>query len=265
MTALDLALRARLKTRRLGRPHRHLPSVGSTQIEAAAWAEAGASTGAMVTADTQTDGRGRLGRTWGDEPGRDLALSLVLRPALPAERLGLVGLAAALGVAEALDARTPGVTLKWPNDVLIGGKKAAGVLAETRWTACGGGHRPTVLLGIGLNVGRETFPPGLEARATSLALATGQTYDRAAVLADLLLALESALSLSDAALVREAEARLGSLGQRLEVGFPGTERTPVAGTVLGLGPDGSLRLGTDAGGGEAGEVRVLAGETTVLA
>ena len=79
---------------------------------AAEWADSGAATGAMVTADTQTSGRGRLGREWGDEPGRDLALSLVLRPSLPVEKLGLVGLAAALGVAEALDKRTPGVSLK---------------------------------------------------------------------------------------------------------------------------------------------------------
>ncbi|MEM6325563.1 MAG: biotin--[acetyl-CoA-carboxylase] ligase [Bacteroidota bacterium] len=260
MTPLDLALRARLRTTRLGRPHRHLPSVGSTQTEAAAWADDGASTGAMVTADTQTTGRGRLGRAWGDVPGQDLALSLVLRPALPTEKLGLVGLAAALGVAQALDARVPGVTLKWPNDVLLGGRKVAGILAETRWAACGGGHRPTVLLGVGVNVNRETFPPEIAGRATSLVLETGATHDRAALLADLLLALESALSLSDDALVREAEARLGALGHRIEIGFPGTKRTPLTGTVLGLGADGSLRLGT-----EAGDARVLAGEATVLA
>ena len=260
MSTLDLSLRVRLKTRRLGRPHRHLPSVGSTQTEAATWAEAGASTGAMVTADTQTNGRGRLGRGWGDEPDRDLALSLILRPALPTEKLGLVGLAAALGVAEALDARTPGVALKWPNDVLIGGRKAAGILAETRWAACGGGHRPTVLLGIGVNVNREAFPTAIEDHATSLALATGHDHDRAVVLADLLVALESALSLPDDALVREAEARLGSLGHPIEVGFPGTDRPPVSGTVLGLDSTGALRLSAD-----AGETRVLAGETTVLA
>ena len=256
---LDLALRAQLRTRRLGRPHRHLASVGSTQTEAAAWAENGAATGAMVSADTQTAGRGRLGRGWADEPGRDLALSLVLRPALAPEKLGLVGLAAALGVAEALDARTPGVALKWPNDVLIGGKKAAGVLAETRWTACGGGHRPTVLLGIGVNVNRACFPDELTERATSLALQTGRDHDRAAVLADLLLALERVLSLDDRALVREAEARLSSLGREISVGFPGTNRPSVAGTVLGLDATGAMRLATS-----TGETRVLAGETTVL-
>ena len=260
---LDLALRARLRTTRLGRSHRHLLSVGSTQSAAAEWAGAGAATGALVTADHQTEGRGRLGRAWADEPGRDLALSLVLRPALPAERLGLVPLAGALAAADALDAATggaPEAKLKWPNDVLLGGNKAAGVLAETRWQACGGGHRPTVLLGIGVNVNREAFPADIAARATSLRLASGTTHDRAAVLADLLLALEQRLALAPEALVREAEARLVALGDAVEVGFPGTDRAPLAGTALGLAPDGALRLGTG-----AGEVRVHAGETTVLA
>ncbi|MEL6615689.1 MAG: biotin--[acetyl-CoA-carboxylase] ligase, partial [Bacteroidota bacterium] len=185
--ALDLALRARLQTVRLGRPHRHLPSVGSTQAEAAEWAASGAKSGALVTADHQTTGRGRLGREWADEPGRDLALSLVLRPSLPADRLGLVPLAAGLAVVDALDSRVREVALKWPNDVLVAGRKIAGVLAETTWRTCGsGGQSPTVLLGIGVNVNRRAFPDALADRATSLVLASGDEHDRAALLADLL-------------------------------------------------------------------------------
>ena len=257
---LDLALRGRLRTTRLGRPHRHIESVGSTQAEAAAWAEAGAASGALITADHQREGRGRLGRIWADEPGRDLALSLVLRPAMPLECLGLVPLAGALAVAEALDARTSGVALKWPNDVLLGGRKVAGVLAETRWRACAtGSQSPTVLLGIGVNVNRRAFPPDLADRATSLFLARGEPCDRAAFLADLLLALERRLALAPEALVAAAEARLLALSRTVRVGFPGTDRTPLAGTVCGLAPDGALRLGTP-----EGEVRVHAGETTVL-
>ena len=264
--AFDLALRTRLKTRRLGRPHRHHAAVGSTQAEAALWAASGAPTGALVTADHQTQGRGRLGRAWADEPGRDLALSLVLRPALGPEHLGLVPLAGALAVADATDAAASGAVvpspesvLKWPNDVLLGGKKVAGVLAETRWTACGGGHRPTVLLGVGVNVNREAFPPDLAVRATSLRLATGTAHDRADLLASLLLALETRLALAPEALVRAAEARMTALGARVRVGFPGTERAPLAGTALGLAADGALRLGT-----ASGEQLVRAGETTVL-
>lgn len=258
---LDLALRSRLQTVRLGRPHRHLPSVGSTQAEAADWAASGARTGALVTADHQITGRGRLGREWADEPGRDLALSLVLRPALRAEHLGLVPLAAGLAVADALSTRVRDVALKWPNDVLVGGRKIAGILAETAWRTCGsGGQSPTVLLGIGLNVNRRAFPANLSDRATSLFLASGADHDRADVLADLLLALEARLSLSPEALAREAEVRMLGIHRPVRVGFPGTDRAPLTGTVLGLAPDGALRVRT-----ASGVERVHAGETTILA
>lgn len=260
MPALDLALRARLKTVRLGRPHRHLPTVASTQEEAADWAASGARTGALVTTDHQSAGRGRLGRVWADEPGLDLALSLVLRPALRSELLGLVPLAAGLAVADALELRVSGVALKWPNDVLVNGRKIAGVLAETAWRTCGsGGQSPTVCLGIGVNVNRRVFPPDLQDRATSLALASGEEQDRAELLADLLLALEARLSLSNDALVEAVERRLLGLHHPIRVGFPGTDRAPLAGTALGLAPDGALRLGTP-----DGVVLVRAGETTIL-
>ena len=260
-TPLDLALRTRLQTVRLGRPHRHYASLGSTQIVAAEWAEAGAAAGALVTADHQREGRGRLGRAWADEPGRDLALSLVLRPRLAPEHLGLVPLAAALAVADALDAHAAGIGLKWPNDVLLGGRKVAGVLAETRWRACASGSpSPTVLLGIGVNVNRRAFPADLADRATSLYLASGREHDRTGILAALLLALEQRLAFAPEAIVAEAESRLLSLSRAVRVGFPGTTRPPLAGTALGLGADGALRLGTP-----EGEVRVHAGETTVLA
>ena len=258
---LDLALRAQLQTVRLGRPHRHYDSVASTQAEAAAWAEAGAAAGALVTADHQREGRGRLGRLWADEPSRDLALSLILRPRLAPEHLGLVPLAAALAVADALDAHASGVALKWPNDVLLDERKVAGILAETRWRACASGSQsPTVLLGVGVNVNRRAFPADLADRATSLRLASGREHDRTAVLAALLLALEKRLAFAPEAIVEEAESRLLSLSRPVRVGFPGTDREPLAGTALGLGADGALRLGTP-----EGEVRVHAGETTVLA
>ncbi|OZC02514.1 biotin--[acetyl-CoA-carboxylase] ligase [Rubricoccus marinus] len=264
MTPLDLALRGRLQTVRLGRAHRHHATVGSTQSAAAEWADAGAPTGALVTADHQSEGRGRLGRVWADEPGRDLALSLVLRPKLRPEHLGLVPLAAALAVCDAISGANArlasGVALKWPNDVLLEGQKVAGVLGETRWRTCGSGSQsPTVLLGIGVNVNRRTFPPELAARATSLALTSGADLDRSQILADLLLALERRFALSPEAIVHAAEAQIPALGNTLQVGFPGTDRAPLIGTALGLSPSGALRLEAS---GEI--VDVHAGETTVL-
>ncbi len=249
----------------LGHPARHFASVGSTMAEAAAWAAAGAPHGALVVAEAQTAGRGRHGRTWTAAPGESLLLSVVLRPRLPAERLALVGLAAGLGAAEAAEALGAEARLKWPNDVLARAPcgslaKLAGVLAEASWTR-DTGARPVVILGVGLNVRQTAFPAGLS--ATSLRLATGRDVERLAPLGPLLERL--AARLADAehapdALLAAVEARLVSVGEMRAVRFPGTDRPALSGTVLGLAPDGALRLATS-----AGERTVHAGEVTLAA
>lgn len=242
----------------LGAPARHLGAVGSTMTEAAAWAAGGAPHGALVTAAHQTDGRGRHGRTWLDAPGESLLVSLVLRPAvlgLPAERLALVPLAAGLALAEAARAFGADARVKWPNDVLVGRRKLAGVLAEGR----DGGR--VVILGAGLNVAQTAFPPLVAERATSLALETDAVPDRLAPLAPFLEHFADALALAaraPARLVSAVEARLAGVGERVAVTFPGTDRPAVAGTLTGLAPDGALVVATD-----AGDVAVYAGETTL--
>ncbi len=248
--------------RPLGAPARHLASVGSTMTEAAAWAVAGAPHGAAVVAETQTAGRGRHGRVWHDVPGASLMVSLVLRPALAPECLGLVGLAAGLALTEAAEAFGAAARLKWPNDVLApdahgGLAKLAGVLAEASWS----GTAPTVILGAGLNVGQDAFPRGL--RATSLRIAAGRDVARLEPLAPFLDAFAARLAQAEsdpARLLADVEARLVGLGERCRVGFPGTDRPALAGTALGLAPDGALRLATP-----AGERRVHAGEVTLAA
>lgn len=249
---------------RLGRPARMLGVVGSTMAEAAAWADEGAPHGALVVAEHQTAGRGRHGRRWTDAPGSSLMLSLVLRPtelslALPAERLGLVSLAAGLAVCEAVEAVAPELSprLKWPNDVLLGAAKLAGVLPEVTWAA----GVPTVVLGVGINVEQQHFPPSLGERATSLHLATGRAIDRLALLGPFLDALEAHLdraATAPATLLDALEARMGRLGGAVRVAFPGVAREPLMGTTLGLAADGALRVRT-----EAGEALVHAGEVTL--
>ncbi len=245
---------------RLGHPARHLDAVGSTMTEAAAWAADGAPHGALVTARTQTAGRGRHGRAWLDAPGDSLLLSLVLRPAvigLPTERLGLVGLAAGLAVADVARELGADARVKWPNDVTVGLHKLAGVLAESRLTPDG----PTVVLGIGLNVAQTAFPDAVAPTATSLRLSTGRLLDRLAPLDSLLAHLACALALAadDApAFVDAVEARLDGIGAPVTVRFPGTERPPVVGTARGLAPDGALVVATP-----DGDVAVHAGETTL--
>jgi BirA family biotin operon repressor/biotin-[acetyl-CoA-carboxylase] ligase len=159
-----------------------LGEVASTQAVAFALAGEGAPDRTVVVADHQTAGRGRFGRRWLDEPGASLLVSILLRPRLEPSRLPLLSYAAAVAVAEALEAAA-GLAgrLKWPNDVLVDGRKIAGILLESRI-----GQAPAVVVGIGVNVAQRAFPPDLAPRVTSVALAGGRSTDREALLAALL-------------------------------------------------------------------------------
>jgi BirA family transcriptional regulator, biotin operon repressor / biotin---[acetyl-CoA-carboxylase] ligase len=227
-----------------GTPRLHLRVTSSTSDRARELAMAGAPHGALVTAAEQTAGRGRQGRTWSAPPGSALLMSLILRGAPP-----LLPLAAAVAVAEACgdDAR-----IKWPNDVLLDGRKVAGILAEGRpaegW----------VVLGIGVNVAvaPQDLPPELHATAATLA------RPRSAVepfLSDLLGGLGDVLGLAGGALLERWRARDALAGReiswaagrgiargvdgegRLIVALPGGGQTTLdAGEVhLGLRPDGA--------------------------
>ena len=164
-----------------------LGRVDSTQTVALALAADGATDGTVVVADSQAAGRGRRGRAWADEPGASQLATIVLRPRLEPSRLPGLSLAAGVAAAEAL-MRASGLAprLKWPNDVLVGGRKIAGILLESRVTDAG---PITAILGIGVNLTQRVFPADLAARATSVWLASGRRVDREVVLAALLDAL----------------------------------------------------------------------------
>lgn len=178
----------------------------STMEDAARLARAHAPHGTLVLADTQHAGRGRHGRTWADVPGQNLLVSLVWRtgPAAAWPR-ALLGLAVA--VADTLEALGLAPRLKWPNDVRLGGRKVAGMIAHTAGEA--------LVLGLGLNVNQRTFPPEIAETATSLALAAGRTFERGEVLGRLLERLEPHLNAAlagDAAFWSAYTARLDGLG-----------------------------------------------------
>jgi BirA family biotin operon repressor/biotin-[acetyl-CoA-carboxylase] ligase len=146
-----------------------LGAVDSTQRVAFELAEQGAADGTVVVADTQTAGRGRRGRTWHDVPGDGLLMSIVVRPRLSVSDLPKLSLAAAVAVAEAIEATTGlRARLKWPNDVLVGGRKIAGILLESRIAA-----EPVVVVGIGVNLGQGKFPASIAGTATSIVLERG--------------------------------------------------------------------------------------------
>lgn len=154
----------------------------STQSVAFELAADGAPDGTVVVAEHQTAGRGRRGRGWHDEPGANLLFSIVLRPRLELARLPTLSLTAAVAVAEALaDVAALPARLKWPNDVLVEGRKIAGILLESRTDGA-----PLVILGVGVNVRQRVFPPDVSAAATSIALASGRALERDVVLAAVL-------------------------------------------------------------------------------
>ena len=179
----------------LGTPHLHLRSTTSTNDRARELAGAGAPHGTLVTAAEQSAGRGRQGRRWSAPPGRSLLMSLVLREPHP-----FLPLVAAVAVA---DVCGDGARVKWPNDVLIDGRKVAGILAEGR------PQEGWAILGIGLNVATQEFPEELRATATTLGRSPAALP---AVLAELLDGLRAALALPPPVLLdrwRERDALLG--------------------------------------------------------
>jgi BirA family transcriptional regulator, biotin operon repressor / biotin---[acetyl-CoA-carboxylase] ligase len=221
----------------LGTPRLHLRETTSTNDRARALAGAGAPHGTLVTAAAQTAGRGRQGRTWSAPAGRALLMSVVLR-----DPRRLLPLAAGVAVAEAVG---PDARIKWPNDVQVGGRKLAGILAEGR------PYEGWAVLGVGLNVAvRSTdLPAELRDTAATLGLEPG---DVEPVLARVLAALDRALALDDEALLDAWRARDALLGR--EIAWANGR-----GRAVGVDSDG--RLVVELAGGErtvleAGEVHL---------
>lgn len=239
-----------LATDRFGQVMRGYEEVGSTNERAAAWAKEGAPEGAVVLTEYQTSGRGRQGRSWDAEKGTNLLFSVVLRPQLATDRWSLITVAAGVAVAEAIEAfvRPHRAAIKWPNDVLLEGRKACGILLESSFSTPDAGT--AVVLGVGLNVNQTAFPDALADTATSLRLVAGRPVPRAPLLGRLLGALEErydAVQKGRAEGVRTAfQDRLASLGERTTLRLTGADRT-VTGVVEGIAPEGALRLKTDEG------------------
>lgn len=246
---------------RLGRVVHWLPVVSSTNRVLAAMAEDGALHGTVVIADHQTAGAGKGERAWFSKPGGGLLLSVLLRPDASFGELPQLTLLAAVALHDAL-ARLdlPNAGLKWPNDLLIGGRKVCGILAETGTDQDG---EVFVVLGIGLNVGLrvDDFPHELAAIATSLTEAAGRPVDVRAVMEGFLEALEFWLGRwcrEGFAPVRAAWCEAScTLGRR--VGFGGEGEI---GEAVGLADDGGLLVrdrNGDIHGFHSGDMRFLDG------
>ncbi len=224
--------------------YRYLECTGSTNDEARELAEAGAPHGSLVVAETQTAGRGRHSRPWVSPPATGIYATLLLRPGMPPEDIPLLTLTAAVAAAEAVEKVCGQDTvIKWPNDLLLHGRKVAGILTEASITAASA----FVLVGIGINVNTPAgaLPPRPLFPASSLAVETGGTISRAALLAAWLERFESwydRLQGGDRdALTSRWVALSGMAGCEVNVAnMPGD----VQGVVAGIAPDGALLLKT---------------------
>lgn len=194
--------------------------------------------GAVLVAREQTEGRGRHDRTW-HSPEGGLYLSVLLKPDVAPAKLGLIPLAAGLAVAEALDRWNLRAKLSWPNDVLVGRSKIAGVLSESRLS---GDRVDDVVVGVGLNVNATLFPPELD--ATSIRLETGRAVDLDAVLEAVLGALDrrfEGYAEDPAGFLEDYEVRCTTLDAEVAIETDGAK---VHGRAVGIGDDGELVLRT---------------------
>ncbi|MCL4401683.1 MAG: biotin--[acetyl-CoA-carboxylase] ligase [Acidobacteria bacterium] len=167
----------------------YLETTDSTMREAALLAAEGCAAGTAVIADEQSAGQGRHGHSWHSEKDSGLYVSVVLRPVLPGEAFPVLTLAFGLAVAETIARVTDlACDLRWPNDVMIDGRKVAGILVQLSEASL---ERAAAVAGIGLNVNHAALPPDLAAEATSLRLATGRNWSREDLLVTLLPTIDS--------------------------------------------------------------------------
>jgi len=228
------------------------PELPSTMDAVSSAAEGGARQGFVVGAETQSSGRGRRGRMWSSPPGAGLYFSYLARPARGFELITLAaGVAVRQGIAQATGLHAD---LKWPNDLLVGGRKLAGLLAEaTRLGRADG----AVTIGVGLNVGLGAHPPDVAMRATSLEAELGHAVGRGAVLAavlehfaDTLTALDAGAS--DGILRSWRAASPSAVGTPVEWSDPSGPRR---GITAGIDGTGALLVRTP-----TGTERIIAGE-----
>ena len=233
-----------------GRKVHFFTETGSTNEVALGLGRQGEEAGTLVVAESQSCGRGRLDRAWLSPPGQGLYFSIILRPQLEPADLSKVTLVAALAVCKAVEEVTglkPGI--KWPNDLLLAGKKFCGILTETGSLVMG--KRPLVVLGIGMNVstGLDDFPVDLRERVTSLRIAGGLSAARGELLAKVVREIDVELARLEqggfADALQDWRCRDATLGKRLSWLTPAGE--VVEGVALGPDEAGILHIRDDSG------------------
>ena len=224
-------------------PLRYFHQIGSTNDEALLWAKEGAPDLSVILADEQTAGRGRGQRGWHTPPGAALAFSVIIHPTGVDEyeyipRLAGLG---ALAVTRALKKNYDlAAQIKWPNDVLVNHQKLSGILGEAHWI---GDQLTALILGIGVNVSPESVPQDVDYPATCVETVYGEQIDRAELFHDILAELIFWRSkLTSREIIKSWESELAFQGEWIQLVTE--SEPPLIGLILGLRPDGSLRIRT---------------------
>ena len=240
-------LRQRLKGGLFGKHIYHFFKVDSTNRVALDLGHAGEPEGAVILAEEQTAGRGRAGHSWHSERAAGIYVTLLLRPKLAPVQAPLLTLMAGLAARSAIEEQAGvDVDLKWPNDLLIGGKKAGGILTEMHAEP---GEVRFVIVGVGINVNQEKFPEGLDSVATSLRAETGKSQSRLELLVRLLREFENDYNrfLSEGpSVVTQRFAGVSSYAQGKRVRVSNGRET-YTGVTAGLAPEGLLLVKRDNG------------------
>ena len=252
---------SRLTTDWAGRTVYHFGETGSTNIDAKRLADEGAPHGTLVVADTQTMGRGRRGRGWeSEDAGKAVYMTLLLKPQFSPEYASRVTLLMAMAVTAALEEVCEGqsVQIKWPNDVVINGRKACGILTEM---SAEPGYIHHVVIGTGINVNQSSFPKEIEQTAASVLRETGKMQPRALIIARVMFFFEQYyecfVQTHDLSALREQyEAHLAGIGREVRVLDPKGEYTGVS---KGITDSGELIVEKEDGT----RVEVYAGEVSV--
>ena len=252
-------VQSRMNTWWIGRQAEYFSQIDSTNQYAKRAAEEGAAEGLLVIADEQTKGRGRSGHTWTTPPGTAIAMTLLLRPRIAPEKISMVTLITGLAVAQACRSLY-GVDagIKWPNDVVIGGRKLCGTLTEMTTDMHSVSY---IVIGTGINVNIRSFPEDLKDTATSLYLELGREVSRAELIAEVMKNFEEAYlpfleAGSLAGILEEYNGMLVNKDRAVRVLQPSDS---FSGTALGINELGELLVKREDGA----VVNVYAGEVSV--
>ena len=251
-----------LTAKRLGYEVRFLNETESTNRDVDAAALAGAAEGLLIIADSQTAGRGRMTRTWFSPAGDNLYFSLLLRPDVGLAVVPSLPLVVGLAVAEAIVACAPALLpkIKWPNDILVNGKKICGILCELQTKK---DNVDYVVVGVGINVNltADQMPVELKERATSILIENGESLKREQLLAAILNRLEPIYdnwrAFGFKPLVQNINALDALRGVSIRMDLSGA---PIEGIASGIQDDGSLLLQTT-----KGPIPIYSGEAHILA